>query len=89
VSSCGESGAMGASSGAGAAISGGGVGAGAGGIGIVPTPKPKFVRAAAAAADALPFPAVAPTGPCMVLGLLTIAGGVMVAAKGARIAPPG
>ena len=60
----GESGAMGASSGAGAAIWGGGVGAGGGGIGIVPIPKLKFVRAAAAEEDAV-FP---PIAPCVCVG---------------------
>ena len=86
VSSCGESGAMGASSGAGAAIAGGGVGAGAGGIGIVPTPNPKFVRAAAAEEDAV-FPPIAPRV-CAGWDVPPDAGGMMAPA-GARLAPVG
>jgi len=87
VGSCGDSGAMGASSGVGAAIADGGRGPCGGGVGIAPVPE--FARAAAAAAaDALPFPALAPRGGCMVWGVPTIAGGVITAAEGARIVPP-
>ena len=86
VGSCGDSGAMGASSGVGAAIADGGMTPCVGGVGIVPIPE--FASAApAAAADALLFPDVAPTWLC--IGLPLVAGVATVGSVGERIAPAG
>ena len=88
VGSCGERGAMGASSGAGAAIADGGVTrSGGGGGGEVSIPENDRAAAAAAAAAALPFPLGAPAALWVAWGLLAIAGDVTVVAAGERIAP--
>ena len=82
VSSCGESGAMGASSGAGAAISAGGVGAGGDGVGMMPTPK--LNSAPTVAADPL-LPGDA-LGVRMGCGLPIVAGEMTVPTSGTRVA---
>jgi hypothetical protein len=88
VGSCGESGAMGASSGVGAAIADGGVTrSGGGGDGDVSIPEIDRAAAAAAAAE-LPFPLGMPAELWMGWGLLAIAGDVtVVVAVGERVAP--
>ena len=89
VGSCGERGAMGASSGSGAAIADGGVNrSGGGGDGEVSIPGIDRAAAAAAAAE-LPFPLGAPAAPWMAWGLLAIAGDATVVAAGDRTAPIG
>jgi hypothetical protein len=83
VCSCGESGAMGASSGAGAAISAGGVGGGGSGVGMIPIPE--FIKSEAAAVDPV-FLGAAP-GACIIWGLPTIAGCLAAPAERERIPP--
>ena len=88
VGSCGERGAMGASSGSGAAIADGGVTrSGGGGDGELSSPEIDRAAAAAAAA-ALPFVGVT-AELWMDWGLLIIAGEVTVAAAGERGMPCG
>jgi hypothetical protein len=88
VGSCGERGAMGASSGSGAAIADGGVTrSGGGGDGELSSPEIDRA-AAAAAAPALPFVGVT-AELWMDGGLLGIAGEVTVAAAGERGMPFG
>ena len=88
VGSCGERGAMGASSGSGAAIADGGVTrSGGGGDGELSSPEIDRAAAAAAAA-ALPFVGVT-AELWMDWGLLIIAGEVTVAAAGERGMPFG
>jgi hypothetical protein len=89
VCSCGERGAMGASSGSGAAIADGGV-TRSGGGGDGELPNPEIDRAAAAAAAAAELPFVGVTAELWVdCGLLAIAGDVRVAAAGERGTPFG
>jgi hypothetical protein len=86
VCSCGESGAIGASSGARPAISAGGVGSGGGGVAMMPIPELK--RSDAAAADPV-FLGTAP-GARIIWGLPTIAGCLAVppAIIGPAMEPP-
>jgi len=88
VGSCGERGAMGASSGLGAAIADGGVTrSGGGGDGELPIPEIDRAAAAAAAAE---LPLVGVTAELwMDWGLLAIAGDVMAAAADERGTPFG
>jgi hypothetical protein len=87
VCSCGESGAMGSSSGAGAAIADGGITPGGGGVGIVPIPE--FSSAPVLPAEnELPLPVPEPAGLRMDWDLAPTAGGVVVTGKVERIAPP-
>ena len=90
VGSCGERGAMGASSGSGAAIADGGVTrSGGGGDGELPNPEIDRAAAAAAAAAA-ELPLVGATAELwMAWGLVAIAGDVTAAAAGERGIPFG
>ena len=89
VGSCGERGAMGASSGSGAAIADGGVTrSGGGGDGELSIPEIDRAAAAAAAAE-LPFVGGVTAEPWMDWGLLAIAGDVMAAAADERGTPFG